>query len=84
MRLKDMKRGDSATVVGIGGRDMVKKRILDLGITKGCKIKMVRIAPLGDPVELELRGYRLTIRMSDAEFVEIDDITPESPGDDSR
>ncbi|AGI47294.1 Fe2+ transport system protein A [Thermoplasmatales archaeon BRNA1] len=74
MRFKDMRCGDTATVVNVEGEGHLRKRILDLGITRGVDIKMVRIAPLGDPIEIELRGYRLTIRKTEADIVELSDI----------
>lgn len=64
-----MKCGDIAKVVCIEGEGQLRKRILDLGLTCGVEVKLVRIAPLGDPVEIELRGYRLTVRKSEANIV---------------
>ena len=72
MKLEDMKCGDTATIVNVSGEGQLRKRILDLGLTKGVDVKLVRIAPLGDPIEIELRGYRLTVRKTEASIVELD------------
>lgn len=72
MKLEELKEGESARIVAIGGTGSLRKRILDLGMTKGCRITLVRKAPLGDPLEVELRGYRLTVRKSEASSVEIE------------
>lgn len=78
MKLEDMKCGDTATVVNVTGSGQLRKRILDLGLTKGAEVKMVRIAPLGDPIEIELRGYRLTVRKTEASIVELEMGSPAS------
>lgn len=72
MKLGDMERGESATVVRVTGSGQVRKRILDLGLTRGAKVTLVRKAPLGDPIEIELRGYRLTLREGEASIVELE------------
>ncbi|MCQ2085630.1 MAG: FeoA domain-containing protein [archaeon] len=71
MKFADMKVGDVAVVSNVTGEGQLRKRILDLGITKGARVKLVRIAPLGDPVEIELRGYRLTLRKTEAVIVDL-------------
>jgi ferrous iron transport protein A len=70
--LKDIKAGEKAKVVRINGEGQIRKRIMDLGITKGCEIEVIKVAPLGDPVEISLRGYDLSIRKVDAEFIEVE------------
>lgn len=70
--LKEVKVGQSAIVVKIHGEGALKRRIMDMGITKGVKITVRKVAPLGDPLELNLRGYELSIRKSDAEMIEIE------------
>ena len=70
--LKDIKVGQSARVVKLHGEGAVKRRIMDMGITKGVEIKVRKVAPLGDPMELTVRGYELSIRRSDAEMVEVE------------
>lgn len=71
MRLEDLNIGETATIVKVEGSGSLRRRIMDLGMTKGCQVKMIRVAPLGDPIEVELRGYRLTVRKSEASIVEV-------------
>ena len=70
--LKDLKPGESSKVVKLHGEGAVKRRIMDMGITKGTEIFVRKTAPLGDPIELTLRGYELSIRKSEAECVEVE------------
>lgn len=69
--LKDVKIGQTVTVKKIHGEGPVKRRIMDMGITKGVEIYVRRFAPLGDPIELYLRGYELSIRKDDAQIIEV-------------
>ncbi len=69
--LKDVKIGETVTVARLNGSGAVKRRIMDMGITKGTEIYVRKVAPLGDPVELTVRGYELSIRKADAEMIEI-------------
>ena len=69
--LRDVPVGQSARVVKIHGEGAVKRRIMDMGITKGVEVYVRKLAPLGDPVEVNLRGYELSIRKADAEMVEV-------------
>ena len=69
--LRDVKIGESATVVKLHGEGAIKRRIMDMGITKGVVVTVRKVAPLGDPLELNLRGYELSIRKADAEMIEI-------------
>ena len=69
--LKDVKAGQTATVVKLHGEGPVRRRILDMGITKGVEIYVRKMAPLGDPMELHVRGYELSLRKADAAMVEI-------------
>ena len=69
--LKDAKVGETVSVVKLGGEGAVKRRIMDMGITKGAELFIRKVAPLGDPVEVTVRGYELSIRKSDAELIEI-------------
>ena len=71
--LNDAKIGQTVTVVKIHGEGAVKRRIMDMGITKGVEIYIRKVAPLGDPMEMNLRGYELSLRKMDAEMVEIQD-----------
>ena len=70
--LKQIKIGKSATVVKLHGEGAIKRRIMDMGITKGVKITVRRVAPLGDPIEVTVRGYELSIRKADAEIIEVE------------
>ncbi|NCC07939.1 MAG: ferrous iron transport protein A [Clostridia bacterium] len=69
--LKQVKVGDNATVVKLHGEGAVKRRIMDMGITKGVEVHVRKVAPLGDPIEINVRGYELSIRKSDAEMIEV-------------
>ena len=66
--LRDAKVGDTVTVVRLHGEGAVKRRIMDMGITKGVDLYIRKVAPLGDPMELNVRGYELSIRKADAEM----------------
>ena len=69
--LRDAKVGQTVTVVKLHGEGAVRRRIMDMGITKNVEIYIRKVAPLGDPFELNLRGYELSIRKMDAEMIEI-------------
>ena len=71
--LKDVQVGETVKVVKLHGEGAVKRRIMDMGITRGAEIYVRKVAPLGDPVEVNVRGYELTVRRADAEMVEITD-----------
>ncbi|MBQ1305874.1 MAG: ferrous iron transport protein A [Erysipelotrichales bacterium] len=71
MTLRDVKIGDTVRVVKLHGEGAVKRRIMDMGITKGTEIYVRKVAPLGDPVEVTVRGYELSVRKADAEMVEV-------------
>ena len=67
--LKETKCGETVTVIRLGGEGALKRRIMDMGITKGTSIFVRKVAPLGDPVEIMVRGYELSIRKGDAENI---------------
>ena len=69
--LKDVKSGENVTVARVHGEGPVKRRIMDMGVTKGTTIHVRKVAPLGDPIEVTVRGYELSIRKEDAEKIEI-------------
>lgn len=71
--LKEVKVGECATVTKLHGAGALKRRIMDMGITKGVCIKVNKLAPLGDPMELTVRGYELSLRKSDAELIEVEE-----------
>ena len=71
MTLNEIPVGGVCTVTKLNGTGKLRRRIMDMGITKGVDIKVVKIAPLGDPMELNVRGYELSIRKSEAESIEV-------------
>ena len=72
--LKDVKVGETATVVKLHGEGATKRRIMDMGLTKGTPVHIRKVAPLGDPVEINVRGYELSLRKADAEMVEVKEL----------
>ena len=70
--LRDAKVGQTVTVVKLHGEGAVKRRIMDMGITRGVEIYVRKLAPLGDPVEVTVRGYELSLRKADAEMIEVE------------
>ncbi len=72
MTLKDVSVGQTVKVKKLTGAGPVKRRIMDMGITKGVEIYVRKVAPLGDPMELKVRGYELSIRKADAEMIEVE------------
>ena len=69
--LKEVKVGQTVTVVKLHGEGAIKRRIMDMGITKGTEVYVRKVAPLGDPIEVTVRGYELSIRKADAEMIEV-------------
>ena len=69
--LRQVKVGETVTVVKLHGEGAVKRRIMDMGLTKGTEVYIRKVAPLGDPVEVNVRGYELSIRKNDAEMIEV-------------
>ena len=72
MTLKEAGIGSTVTVVKVGGEGALKRRIMDMGITKGVELYIRKVAPLGDPIETTVRGYELSIRRADAEMIEVE------------
>lgn len=72
--LKDLKPNESATIISIGGSGPIRRRLMDMGITPGAKIMMKKVAPLGDPIEINVRGYELSIRKAEADQVTVEKI----------
>ncbi len=70
--MKELKVGKSATVVKVHGEGALRRRIMDMGITKGVKVYVRKVAPLGDPIEIMVRGYELSLRKADADLIEIE------------
>ena len=77
--LRDAKIGDTVKVVKLHGECAVKRRIMDMGITRGVEVYIRKVAPLGDPVEVTVRGYELSLRKEDAKMVEVE--LPDSPAE---
>lgn len=69
--LKEAKIGQTVSVVKLHGEGAVKRRIMDMGITKGAQVYVRKVAPLGDPIEVTVRGYELSLRKADAEMIEV-------------
>ncbi|GHV83181.1 iron transporter FeoA [Spirochaetia bacterium] len=74
MTLKDVESGQTVRVTRINGQGALKRRIMDMGITKGTEIFVRKVAPLGDPVEVKVRGYELSLRKADIEIIEVEEI----------
>ncbi len=72
MTLRELQPGQIGKVVAINAEGAFKRRIMDMGITTGVTVKLIRIAPLGDPMELNLRGYELSLRKADAQMIEVE------------
>ena len=70
--LKDVKIGETTRVVRIHGEGALKRRIMDMGITRGVEIYVRKVAPLGDPIEITVRGYELSLRKADAKLIEVE------------
>ncbi len=72
--LKESKVGDTVRVVKLHGEGAVKRRVMDMGLTKGVEVQLRKVAPLGDPIEVTVRGYELSIRKADAEMIEVESV----------
>lgn len=72
MTLKEMKPGQSAKVTAIGEKGQLRRRIMDMGITPGVEVRVIKTAPLGDPVEINVRGYELSLRREEAARIEVE------------
>ena len=70
--LKEIRIGDTVKVVKLHGEGAIKRRIMDMGITKGVAVMVRKVAPLGDPIEINVRGYELSLRKNDAEMIEVE------------
>ena len=71
MTLNELRIGQQATIVAVGGSGALRRRLLDMGLTPNTRIMVRKMAPMGDPIELHLRGYELTLRLEDAQKIEI-------------
>jgi ferrous iron transport protein A len=73
--LSQLEKGQRAQVVGVTGQNGVSRRLLEMGITPGVEVRLLRTAPLGDPLEFELRGYKLSLRRNEAQQIEVAKVT---------
>lgn len=71
MTLKDLKPGQQGTIVSVGEKGPARRRIMDMGVTPGAVVKVIKIAPLGDPIEVNIRGYELSLRKSEASQIQV-------------
>ena len=76
MTLRDLKIGESTRIKSVGGQGALRQHFLDMGVVPGAEIKLMKLAPMGDPIELEIRGYTLTIRKEDAAKIEVTEDMP--------
>lgn len=74
MTLDELEKGKQAIIVKVGGEDALRCRLLDMGLIPKTKVTVVKLAPMGDPIELFLRGYELTIRKEDAKEIEVEEV----------
>lgn len=72
MTLKDLKPGQEGIVVSVGEKGAMRRRIMDMGVTPGTTVKVIKVAPLGDPIEVNVRGYELSLRKSEAEQIQLE------------
>lgn len=71
MTLKELKPGEEGIVISLGNKGPVRRRMMDMGVTPGTKVKVIKVAPLGDPIEVNIRGYELSLRKDEAKQIEI-------------
>lgn len=71
MTLRDLKPGQEGVVVSIGEKGPMRRRIMDMGVTPGAKVKVIKVAPLGDPIEVNIRGYELSLRKDEASQIQV-------------
>lgn len=75
MTLNELKIGESGIIIKVGGQGILRRRLLDMGLTPKTKVMIRKVAPMGDPIELHLRGYELTIRIDDAKNIDVEKVT---------
>lgn len=74
MTLNELKTGRSAVIRAVGGQGELRLRFLDMGLIPGTKVTLMKVAPMGDPIEIRLRGYELTLRMDEANWIEVEEV----------
>ncbi|MDE6607405.1 MAG: ferrous iron transport protein A [Lachnospiraceae bacterium] len=72
MTLKEMKSGEQGKIVSVGEKGQMRRRIMDMGVTPGAEVKVVKVAPLGDPIEVTIRGYELSLRKEEAKQIVVE------------
>lgn len=72
MKLKELDPGQSAKIISIGQKGPLRKRLMDMGVTPGVRVKVIKVAPLGDPIEINIRGYELSLRKNEAEQINVE------------
>lgn len=72
MTLRDLKPGQQGKIVSIGDKGPARRRIMDMGVTPGAMVKVIKVAPLGDPIEVNIRGYELSLRKSEAQQIQVE------------
>ena len=80
MTLKELGIGRSAMIVNVGGGGALRQHLLDMGVIPGAEVKVLKYAPMGDPVEIQIHGYSLTLRLSDADRIEVVPAAEKGPG----
>ena len=75
MTLNELKIGESGIIIKVGGQGILRRRLLDMGLTPKTKVMIRKVAPMGDPIELHLRGYELTIRIDDAKNIDVEKVS---------
>lgn len=74
MTLNELKTGRSAVIRAVGGQGELRLRFLDMGLIPGTKVTLMKVAPMGDPIEIRLRGYELTLRLDEANWIEVEEV----------
>ena len=77
MKLSEMKEGETGIIVSVGGNSLLRRRILEMGITKGSEIRVEKYAPLKDPLELVIKGYHVSLRVEEASQIIVENVQPE-------
>lgn len=72
MTLKDLKPGQQGKILSVGDKGPARRRIMDMGVTPGAMVKVIKVAPLGDPIEVNIRGYELSLRKSEAQQIQVE------------
>ena len=74
MTIKDMKTGQTATILKVGGEAALRQHFLDMGLIQGAEVTVIKYAPMGDPIEIRVRGYELTLRVEDGQKIQVEEV----------